>query len=348
MFLVLGLAVLGGSVFFKQGQRIRPTTALSGILTGLVVVAIGAIGFTELAPETYYTAESIAFPRAWYLPVALLLGFSMMVASVIIGRFRWPTRPRYSFLGLELGLWVAYPALISSGGEYTHPLGYAIALSVPFTVAYILWKDCLGTLSLVLRNQTARWFGGGVALIVALFFMFTAGFLSFFPEQGTGIPETTTITVIPTLFPLVTWPTLEWWLPSIPFTGMLSVGVFLVVGLIAGLVGLNAAVLARIWTIEETTSLNQGAAGTATFVGSNACSCCGPLIGKFVILAMGPSAAAPVYWLFVDLKSPAGALFLTASIALLLASLLKSTDQFYDRSVCKFDESGSSVTTQAD
>ena len=270
-----------------------------------------------------------------------------MVGSVVLGRLRWPTRPRYSALGIELGLWIAYPALVATG-EYTSPFGYALVLSVPVTVGYILWRDCLGVIRTVLRDRAARRFGGGVALTVAIFFMFAAGFLSFFPEEGVNAPETATVAVLPTLFPLVTWPTVEWFFPSIPFVGMLSIGVLIVVGMFSGLIGLNAAMIARIWISEEQTELTGSTAGTAAFVGANACSCCGPIVGQFIILIAGSSAAAPVYWLFVDLASPAGTLFLVTGIALLTASLLHAVGTFADSPVCTIDEQPSAPGMRAD
>lgn len=38
-------------------------------------------------------------------------------------------------------------------------------------------------------------------------------------------------------------------------------------------------------------------------------------------MSVGPSAAAPLYWLFVDLASPIGALFFVASVGLLAGNL---------------------------
>lgn len=346
-----GLAVLGGSVVGKRTDHLRPTTALHGVFVGLVLIAIGAIGFNSLAPETTYTAQSMPFPRAWYQPIALFVGGIIMIGSVIGGRLRWPTRPRYTLLGLELGLWVAYPALLSGSGAATHPLGYALVGSVPLTVGYILWTDCRTTIRTCLQDHTARRFGAGIAVVVAFFFMFAAGFMSFISEEGVGVvgvPDTATITVMPTSFPLVTWPTLEWWFPTIPFVGMLSIGVIIVVGMIGGLVGLNAAIAARLWTAGETMDTNQGAAGTAAFVGTSACSCCGPIVAQFIILALGPSAAAPLYWLFVDTASPAGALLLVTSIALLTASLLHAVNVMGETPACTREESPSAAGVQAD
>jgi hypothetical protein len=342
-----GLLVLGGSVLLKQAGRISPTIALYGVSFGLVFTAIGGIGFNALAPEAEYTARSMPFPRVWYQPIALFLSFVVLIGSLMIGRRRWPRRPRYTILGIVLGLWIAYPAFVTSG-EYITLIGYVLVLSVPLIVGYILWQDCLGVIRSVLRDRTARYFGGGVALLAALFFMFAAGYLSFFPEQGINRPETTTISFIPVQFPLVTWPSVEWWFPQIPFAGMLSVGVLVIVGLIAGLVGLNAAMTARLWTAEEETKMAESTAGTAAFVGANACSCCGPIVAQFVVLVAGSSTAAPLYWLFIDPVSPAGTLFLTASIALLTASLLYAVGSLADSPACSVEERPSSVGIRAD
>lgn len=342
-----GLLVIVGSVALKRTERLGPRRALAGLFLGVVVTAVGGIWFSQLASEAEYTAQSMPFPRAWYQPVALLFASLIMVGSMVLGRLRWPTRPQYSVLGIELGLWIAYPVLLTNG-EYTSPFGYVLVLSVPLTIGYILWRDCRGVISTVLRDRTARRFGSGVALTVALFFMFAAGFLSFFPEEGVNAPETATVAVLPTLFPLVTWPTVEWFFPSIPFVGMLSIGVFVVLGLLGGLIGLNAAMVARLWTSEGRTELTESTVGTAAFVGANACSCCGPIVGQLIILVAGSSAAAPVYWLFVDLASPAGTLFLVVSIALLTASLLHTVWTLADSPVCTVGERPSASSVRAD
>lgn len=103
------------------------------------------------------------------------------------------------------------------------------------------------------------------------------------------------------------WPTFEWFSPPIPFFEMLSIGVLMVVGMIGALVGLNAAILA-----------------------------------KFAILAVGPSAAAPFYWVLVDLDSPVGILFHVVSIALLMASLLSTMGTIAESPACALEENDTS------
>ena len=347
---VIGLGLGMAAVSAYLPRVLKPAYshyALWSVFAGLVLAAVGGVLFTQLATATEYTASSIPFPRTWYEPIALLLGSVVMTGSLLLGRLQWPTRPEYSILGIELGLWIAYPALVGMG-EYTNPLGYVLVLSVPVTVGYILWQDCAGAIRSVLQDRTARRFGGGVALTAGLFFMFAAGFFSFVPEEGLNAPQTATVTTLPTLFPLVTWPTLEWFFPTIPFVGMLSVGVLVVVGTLGGLIGLNAAIIARLWTSGEQTEVTESTVGTAAFIGANACSCCGPIIGQFVILVAGSSAAAPIYWLFVDLASPAGTLFLVTSIALLTGSLLHAATSLIDSPACEINESPSASSVQAD
>ena len=130
--------------------------------------------------------------------------------------------------------------------------------------------------------------------------------------------------VLPVTYQLVTWPTLEIYFPRIPFFLAVSPGQLIIVGSLIALVGLNAAIIARHWRVEERSGLTQGTAGSATIVGTCTCGCCGPLVAKTAVLAVGQSLAAPLYWAFVDSASPFSALFILGSILLFTGSLLYS------------------------
>lgn len=322
LFALAGVLVLGASVLFKRMGYVSPTTALAGVFLGLAVTAVGAVLFEALSPDPTYTAQSIPFPRSWYQPIALLGGLGIGVVSLLVGVLRWPERPRYTFLGVLMGLWIAYPYLIPGTASDTHPLGYAIVLGTPILVGYIVWQDAGGVVQAVLRDRVARWFGIGVTLVVALFFVSVTGYLSFFPEPG--LPHERTVVVLPALYQLVMWPILEVYLPHIPLFVAISPGQLVVVGLLSGLIGLNAAVIARHWRVEERAGITEGTAGTAAVVGSCTCGCCGPLVAKIAVLAAGPSIAAPLYWVFVDSASPLSAVFIVASVLLFTGSLIYS------------------------
>ena len=318
-----GLVFLGGAVFLKQRGHISPTTALYGALFGLSVTAFGTILWEGLMSDPTYTASTMPFPRSWYQPLSLSVGLLITVLSFVIGWVRWPTRPRYTFLGILMGLWVAYPSLVGQG-SYSHPLGYAIVLSTPLLVGYIIWTDAWDVISAVLRDSVARRFGIGVGLVVAVFFMSTSGFLTFFWEEGA--PHETTVDVLPVLYQLVQWPTLEVALPQIPLFFAISLGIVIVVGLLSTLIGLNAALIARQWRLGEQAGRTEGTAGTGVVVGACTCGCCGPLVAKVAILAAGPTIAAPLYWVFVDTASPLTSLFIIASIVLFTGSLVYSVE----------------------
>lgn len=64
--------------------------------------------------------------------------------------------------------------------------------------------------------------------------------------------------------------------------------------------------------------------GIAAVAASNACCCCGPVVAELAIVSVGPAAAAQLYWLFVDLASPLGALFFVMSVALLAGNLVRA------------------------
>ncbi len=321
---LIGGSVLCGAVGFKRIGRISPTVAIYGAFAGIVVTAFGAILFDGLSPDPTYTARTIPFPRSWYQPLALVAGLLISVLSFIVGWIRWPSRPRYTFLGILMGIWISYPYLVPGPASDSHPLGYALVVGTPFFVGYIIWTDASDVLRAVLRDPVARRFGIGIGIITALFFLTITGFLSFFSEPGG--PHETTIVVLPVIYQIVTWPTLEIVLPHIPLFVAVSPGQMILVGSVSVLIGLNAALIARHWRRNERVGMTEGAAGTAAIVGSCTCGCCGPLVAKIAVLAVGPSVAAPLYWVFVDSASPLSVLFIVGSIVLFTGSLIYSIE----------------------
>lgn len=319
-----GIAVLGGAVLLKRTNRISPTVALYGVFAGIAVTALGVILFEGLSSDPTYSARSMPFPRSWYQPLALSVGLLITVMSFVVGLLRWPNRPRYTFLGILAGMWIAYPYLLSGSTGDSHPLGYAIVFGTPILVGYVVWKDAGSTLRAVLRDPVARRFGIGVGVVLALFFVTVTGYLSFFPEEG--FPHENTVVVLPATYQLVTWPTLEIALPHVPLFLAISPGQVIVVGLLSTLIGLNAALIARHWRVEERAGMTEGTVGSAAIVGSCTCGCCGPLVAKIAVLAAGPSIAAPLYWVFVDTASPLSALFIVGSIVLFAGSLIYSVE----------------------
>lgn len=321
---VLGIAAVSAFVILKRTDHLTPTTALYGVFAGLFFTVVGVVLFEGLAPDTLYAAQSMPFPRAWYEPLAIATGLSIMVGSVVIGFLHWPSRPRYAFLGMLMGLWVMYPYLIPGAASDTHPLGYAIVLGTPFLVGYVIWKDAWQVLRAVMRDPMARRFGLGTAILLAFFFLTITGYLSFFPVEG--LNHGVVITVLPTVYQLVMWPTLEIAIPHIPFFLALAPGQLIIVGMLSGLVGLNAAIIARYWRLEQRAGMIEGTAGSAAIVGTCTCGCCGPLVAKIAVLAVGPSIAAPLYWVFVDSASPLSVLFIVGSLVLFTGSLIYSVE----------------------
>jgi hypothetical protein len=326
----LGILILGGFWILKRVDRMSPTTALYGIFAGIVLATLGAIIFDGLSPDLTYGARSMPFPRSWYRPLALSSGLLIVIGSFVVGWLRWPTRPRYMFLGMLLGMWVSYPYLVPGTASDTHPLGYAIVLGTPLLVGYIVWKDAGHTLGVVLRDPVARRFGIGVGIVLTLFFLSMSGYLSVFPEEGPA--HATTVVVLPVIYQIVTWPTLEILLPHIPFFLALSPGLIVVVGMLGTLIGLNGALIARQWRAAERAGMTQGTVGSTAIVGTCTCGCCGPLVAKLALLAAGPSIAAPLYWVFVDSASPLSVLFIVGSLLLFTWTLLYSIDSADQRS----------------
>ncbi|MFB6177349.1 MAG: hypothetical protein ABEI99_09445, partial [Halobaculum sp.] len=96
------------------------------------------------------------------------------------------------------------------------------------------------------------------------------------PETGPTVPDHAFVVVAEFADPLVMWPAVEWYFPSVPFTGYLSVGTVLLVGTLAGLVGLNVAVVSQQWLGTGTAATRQLFSGSAAVSGATACCCCAP------------------------------------------------------------------------
>lgn len=319
-----GVVLSGAAVGLKRRGSVSPTAALSGAFVGIALAAVGAILFEGLSPDSTYAASSMPFPRSWYAALALVGGLAIVVLSFVVGWVRWPSRPRYTMFGMLAGLWIGYPHLVPGPYSYTHPVGYALVVGTPILVAYILWKDASAVLRAVLGDPVARRFGVGVGVLVAAFFVSVTGYLSFFPDPN--VPHESSVVVLPVIYQLVLWPTLEVALPHVPLFAAVSPGLVLVVGTLSVLIGLNAAVIARQWRVEESAGLTEGTAGTAAVVGSCTCGCCGPIVAKVALLAVGPSIAAPLYWVFVDPASPLSSLFVVGSLALFTGSLVYTVE----------------------
>jgi len=318
----LGVVVLVAAVVAKRRSWLTPTRALAGVSLGLVLTAFGVVLFETLSPDLTYGAGTLPFPRSWYATMSLAGGFVAMLASLVLVRLKWPSRPRYAALGILLGAWVAYPYVIPGAASDTHPLGYAIVLVTPVVVGYILQRDAGRALRRVARDRISAAFGVGVALCMFLFFLSVTGYLSILAIEG--LPHRRVTTVIPTLYQLVTWPVLELYFPHVPLFVALSPGHLLITGLLSALVGTSAAFIAYRWRTGADAGFTEGSAGSAALLGSCTCGCCGPLIAKVAVLATSSSAAAPIYWLFVDTASPFSTLFLIGSIVLFTASVVYS------------------------
>jgi len=323
--LVAGVGIAAASAYARR--RLSPTLALVGAFDGLLVAAVGAVGLVQLSPVASLAAGQPPLGGAWYRSLALGSGLAIAVGSLAAGRRRWPDRPRYAAVGILLGLWVAYPVLVP--GALTNPAGYLLALSVPAAVGYVVRTDAGGLVRRALADRAARWFGAGTGALAAVLFAFSMGMVTFVPESGRGVDLTHDfVTTARVANPLVYWPAVEFHVHdavgTVPVSGVVSVGMALLVGLIAVLVGLNGAVLAARWRASAAGGGTGATAGSAAIAAPNACCCCGPVLAELAVASVGPAAAAPLYWVFVDLASPVGALFFAASVALLAGNLVRA------------------------
>lgn len=325
LILVVGVVGILGSAYSKRW--VPPKVALAGVFGGIIVSAVGAVGLVQLSPVETLGGSQPPISRSALGAFTVGIGVAIAIGSLAVGRMKWPDSPRYAGLGILLGLWVSYPIL--APGALTNSLGYVLALAVPIGVGYLLWADAGKLLTRAFSDSVARWFGVGTGAVAGLFFMFSMGMLSLVPDPGRGVDlNESFVTTARVANPLVYWPGVEFHIHdaigTVPLSGVFSVGLVLLVGIVAVLVALNASLLAYQWRTDHGTGAMETTAGSAAVAAPNACCCCGPVISELVVVSVGPTAAAPFYWLFVDLASPIGALFFVTSVALLVGNLVRA------------------------
>lgn len=314
--LVLGLLVIGVARVGIARGVVATRWGVLLLLGGVVLGGIGAIGLVEIQ-----VVATIGPSLNHLYPVAsLLVGGTVMVGSLLVTRRYWPGRPRYAALGTLLGVWIVYPVTFASDG-ITNPLGYVIVLSLPVLVGYVVWRDARSVLRSAFASPFSRRVGVGTALFTAVLVAFSAGTVTVNPDPGVNTPTEGFVKLFPVADPLVTWPAVEFFVPTIPLAGMVSVGTAILFGVLGGLVGLNAAVITDQWQAGRDLSLRGSLFGSLSTTGATACCCCAPAMYGVVSAVFG-SAATPVYWAFMDTSSPLSSAFLTASVLLLTASLV--------------------------
>jgi hypothetical protein len=316
---LLGIAVVGTAVYgLRRSSASRRVGAL-GLLAGLVLTLFATIGLveTQLEAATDPSATLLALhPAASYV-----VGFAVVLGSQIVTLRYWPERPRYLLLGAVLGTWILYPVLMPRGGV-DHPLGYALVLALPVTLAFVLWQDAGDAIRSILAERFTRTVAIVAGALVWLVLSFSAGTLTVVPET-TDVPEGPFLVTIGVVDPLVVWPALELYLPSIPLFAMVSVGTVILFGTLATLLALNVALVAAEIRSRDGALSPGFLAGTVTTTGATACGCCAPALYGVLSATVGASAT-PLYWSFMDTSSPLSGTFLAASVLLLTGSLIRA------------------------
>lgn len=327
--LALGLGLLVASILWGRRSTGDMSPVLAGICLGAVLAVIGMIGLTEIQVEPLGT-NATPVPRSWYTPITLGIGVAVLLTSLHLGIWRWSHRPEYPALGGVLGLWILYPALFPMR-EYHHPLGYVLVLSVPLLVGVIFWKDVLPVFRET--DELARRVGLGAALVFVVFLLFSTGQLTLNPEEIATHPNRSFVVVTTFANPLVLWPAVEFFYPSIPLFGAVSVGTVITFALLAGLVGSNAALATLLKEAGIEIDATRGLFGGLATTGATACCCCAPAIYGVVSAALGLSAS-PLYWVFLDPASPLGSSFFVAAIVLMTASGVQLARSLTGNGVC--------------
>lgn len=319
VLVLLGGAVAAGAVTAYRRNAVGGTTGALVALSAAVVGAFGLVGLVELqvVAETPPTLTDI------YPTLSLVVGVTMAVGSLVVGRLRWPRRPRYTALGILLAAWIVYPVAMTNGGTY-HPLGYVIVATVVFAIGYVLWRDAWGVVQSLRRDRRPLAAGGFAGALFAVFFLFSAGTISLNPDSGIEAPTESLVVFLPVSDPLVAWPAVEFVFPSVPLAGYISVGTVVLMALLGSLVTLNVGVMVQQWRAGTDDSAGTSALGMAATTGATACCCCAPAFYGVLSVLFG-AAATPAYWAFLDPSSPVGGVFFAASVVLLLGSIVRAT-----------------------
>ena len=316
---ILGIAAgAGGLQVLRDGTRSDRFGA--GVLSvGAVLVIAGTIGLVEIqiAPEATpdWTRVFPVVNAASAIVVAL--------GSLVVVRWKWPERPRYVGLGLLLSAWIAYPTLLPQEG-LTNPLGYLLAAAVPAAVIYVFHRDAGAAFPQVLTARVPALTAVVTFALFGVFYLFSAGTLSVNPDLTADMVGQGFVTPYRVASPLVYWPALEFYFPSIPLSGYVSLGSLLLVGILGGLVASNAALAARQLTTGGSVDSPRAVIGTITTAGATACGCCAPAVYGAAGAVFG-AAATPVYWAFMDPSSPVGGLFFAASVLILTGSAVRAS-----------------------
>jgi hypothetical protein len=318
LFVTGTLATAGVATAYRR-RYVTGTRAAVGALLASATAAFGLIGVVELQ----VVADTAPEVTAIYPPLSLAVAAVMAVGSLVVARMRYPERPRYAALGVLLAAWVVYPVAMPNGGVY-NPAGHVLVLAVVAAVVYVLRQDAWAVVQSLRADRgpkLAALAGGGVFVS---FFAVSTGTLTFNPDTGVGAPTEPLVMALPVADPLVAWPAVEFVFPSVPVGGFVSVGTLLLFGLLGGLVALNVGTMAQQYRAGRQADSSTSALGMVATTGATACCCCAPAFYGLLSVFFG-AAATPAYWAFLNPASPLGGVFFSASVLLLLGSVLRAT-----------------------
>lgn len=324
-------AVGGWAAVRDDATSDRPGGGL--LLGGVLVALFGAVGLVEIQVVPRTTPDW----TRWFPVINAVAAAAVAVGALVVGRLRYPGRPRYVGLALLLAGWTAYPVLLPNEGV-AHPLGYLLAAALPVAVGYVLVRDAGDALPAALAGRVPKLVAGVAFGLFGVFFAFSAGTLSVNPDVTPQLAGEGFVTTRRVVAPLVYWPAVEFYVPQVPLSGYVSAGTLGLAGLLGGLVALNAALVARQWAAGDAPDSPRAMVGAVTSAGATACCCCAPALYGAVGVVFG-GAASPVYWAFIDPTSPVGGLFLTASVLVLTGSVVRASAT----PACRVSRSGRSA-----
>ena len=200
---------------------------------------------------------------------------------------------------------------------------FSILLSV-YTHSWVFIRDAW-------KRRNWRWCSWLAGAGYALFYMFVTNALSA-PDAGVTIPaELSQGYLIPfaAYGPMTVWPDVEFYSPTMNLVGYLSLGNVLLFASFGLLTAFAAALLMRNIDLRSMRrrSLTPFGGVILASLSTNACCCCSPVIYPVVAILFGGAVPGVIAESLVNPESPLSNLFVLATLACLVASVILLTRQ---------------------
>jgi hypothetical protein len=220
------------------------------------------------------------------------------------------------------------------------PKLYSVTLKVgyfilPFALIS-LWRLVLlhtgSQLKLILKRRRYRIVLIGTSAAYGLFYLYASGMIAP-PDPENPILRLNGFFKVAEFYgPLTMWPNIEFWSPHLKLFGAVSIGTFLMLITVSGLMGINLTLLAYAWRLksDQNTSIKTmgRTAGISVLVPVTSYGCCSlPLLYPLFVILLGSTVAESLAPLLVNVSGSFFNLFQIAILSLLAATVISAANR---------------------